>query len=152
MPVTFTEKVQEAPAARVAPDRLTLFEPTTAVIVPPPHEPFRPLGDDTISPDGKVSLNASPVSVVAVFGFVSVKLRPVLPKNNSTCESAKAFVRVGGAATVSVADAAVPFPSSIELTGPVVLLPPLEDRRSRSHFHDSFTLSAGPTEVATQSD
>jgi hypothetical protein len=64
-PVTFTEKAHDAPAARVAPDRLMLFDPGMAVIVPPPHEPIRPLGVDTISPDGKVSVNASPVNAIA---------------------------------------------------------------------------------------
>ena len=61
VPVTFTENVQEAPAARVPPDRLMLFEPVIAVIVPP-HEPVRPLGVDTLRPDGRVSVKARPVS------------------------------------------------------------------------------------------
>jgi hypothetical protein len=78
VPVTFTENVHEEPAARVAPDRLMLFEPAVAVIVPPPQDPFRPFGVDTIRPDGNVSVNASPVSVVVVLGFVSVKLRAVV--------------------------------------------------------------------------
>jgi len=38
-PETFTENVQDAPVASVAPDRLMVFVPATAVIVPPPHEP-----------------------------------------------------------------------------------------------------------------
>ena len=78
IPVTFTENVQEAPGARLAPDRLMLFDPAVAVIVPASHEPVRPLGVNTIRPDGRVSVNASPVRVVAVFVFVSVKLRAVV--------------------------------------------------------------------------
>jgi hypothetical protein len=81
MPVTFTENVQEAPAASVAPDRLMLFDPAVAVIVPP-HEPVTPFGVDTISPDGNVSVNASPVSGAA-FGFVRVKLSAVLFRPNN---------------------------------------------------------------------
>jgi len=81
VPVTFTEKVHEAPGARLAPDRLMLFEPAIAVIVPP-HEPVRPLGVDTISPDGSVSVNVSPVSAIE-FGFVSVKLKAVLLRPNN---------------------------------------------------------------------
>jgi hypothetical protein len=44
MPVTFTTKVHEALAARVAPEKLTLFEPAAAVIAPPPQLPVKPLG------------------------------------------------------------------------------------------------------------
>lgn len=77
IPVTLTEKVHDAPAVRVPPDRLMLFEPAIAVIVPP-HEPIRLLGVDTTRPDGSVSVNASPVNVVVVFGFVSAKVRVVL--------------------------------------------------------------------------
>src|ERR1051326_1961883 len=44
VPVTCTLKVREVVAARVAPERLTLPEPATAVIVPPPKEPVRPFG------------------------------------------------------------------------------------------------------------
>ena len=76
-PVTLTENVHDAPAARVPPDRLMLFDPAVAVIVPP-HEPVRPFGVDTISPDGDVSVTERPVNVVIWLGFVSVKLRAVL--------------------------------------------------------------------------
>ena len=81
VPVTFTENVQEAPAASVAPDRLMLFDPSVAVIIPP-HEPVRPLGVDTIRPDGSVSVKARPVSAMG-FGLVSVKLRAVLLRPNN---------------------------------------------------------------------
>jgi hypothetical protein len=109
VPFRFTEKVHDVPGARLAPDRLIMFDPAVAVIVPASHEPVRPLGVDTISPDGRVSVNASPVSG-SVFGFVSVKLRAVGAKNNSTSESAKALVILGGInTTVSVAVAGAPF-------------------------------------------
>ena len=149
MPVTFTEKVQEAPGARVAPDKLMLFEPAIAVMVPPPHEPVRTLGVDTTRADGSVSVNTSPVSVVRVFGFVSVKLRAVLPKNKSTCESAKVLVRVGGEITLSVADAAVPFPPSVEVTGPLVLFftPSVTARMFTLNVQDAPAGSVAPVRL-----
>jgi len=83
IPDTFTENVQLAPAAKVAPVKLMLFEAGTALIVPPPHEPISPFGVETISPPGNVSLNAMPVNAPA-FGFVMVKLKAVLlPGPNS---------------------------------------------------------------------
>src|ERR1051326_611590 len=54
-PVTFTEKVQEAFATRVAPDRVMLLPPAVAVIVPPPHDPINPFGVDTVNPVGSRS-------------------------------------------------------------------------------------------------
>src|SRR5262245_20205405 len=52
--VTLIENVQDPAAARVAPERLTLPLPAVAVMVPPPHEPVRPLGVATTSPAGNV--------------------------------------------------------------------------------------------------
>src|SRR5215470_3582224 len=69
VPVTFTEKVQELLAARVAPDRLITFVPAVAVIVPPPQEPVRPFGVETTRPAGSVSLKAMPLSEVVVLLF-----------------------------------------------------------------------------------
>ena len=65
--VTFTVNVQDDDDASVAPLRLTLPDPATAVIVPPPHVPERPFGVDTTRPPGNVSVKPTPVSVVAVF-------------------------------------------------------------------------------------
>src|SRR5262249_29798379 len=50
--VTLIENVQDPAAARVAPERLTLPPPAVAVMVPPPHEPVRPLGLATTTPEG----------------------------------------------------------------------------------------------------
>jgi len=69
VPVTFTEKVHEVLVGKVVPARLTTVAPEAAVIVPPPHEPVRPLGVDTTRPAGKVSLKLTPVSVVVVLLF-----------------------------------------------------------------------------------
>ena len=73
VPVTLIENVQDAAAARVAPVRLTLPLPVAAVMVPPPHEPVRPLGLATTSPVGNVSVNATPASDEPALGLVMVK-------------------------------------------------------------------------------
>ena len=72
--VTSTEKVQDAPAASVAPDRLMVLVPCVAVIVPPPHEPARPLGVEMISPDGSTSVNAMAVRGLKVGKATAEKL------------------------------------------------------------------------------
>src|SRR5580658_6715911 len=79
VPVTFMEKVQLAPPASAAPERLTDADLATAVMVPPPQAPVSPFGDATINPAGKLSVKATPVRVDDAFGFVMVKLRLVLP-------------------------------------------------------------------------
>lgn len=49
-------------------DRLTLDEPATAVAVPP-HVLVRFGVEATTSPAGRLSVNATPVRVMLVFGF-----------------------------------------------------------------------------------
>jgi hypothetical protein len=56
VPVTLTEKVHEALAARVAPDRLTTLVFCVAVIVPVQVD-VSPLGVEITRPAGRVSLN-----------------------------------------------------------------------------------------------
>ena len=65
VPVTFTLKVQEALAAIVAPDKLTMFVPCVAVIPPPPQLPVRPFGVATTKPAGKVSAKPTPLTPLA---------------------------------------------------------------------------------------
>ena len=67
--VTFTEKVHEVEAARLAPVRLMTPVACVAVIVPPPQEPVRPFGVEITRPAGSVSLKPTPVSVVVVLLF-----------------------------------------------------------------------------------
>jgi hypothetical protein len=69
VPVTLIVKVHEVPAARVAPDRLTTFEPAVAVIVPPPQEPVNPFGVETTRPAGNVSLKPMPLKLGVVLLF-----------------------------------------------------------------------------------
>jgi len=90
-----TAKVQEALAAKVAADRLTLLEPATAVIVPPPQLPVRPLGDDTLSPDGNASVKPMPLRDVAALGFDRLKVSVVVPFN-ATLAAPNVFAIVGG--------------------------------------------------------
>ena len=94
-PATFTAKVQEALAARMAPDRLTLFEPAAAVIVPPPQLPLNPFGIDTVSPAGRASVKPIPLREIAALGFDRLKLSVVLPFN-AMLAAPNAFEMVGG--------------------------------------------------------
>ena len=121
VPVTFTLKVQEVVLARVAPERLTLPEPATAVIVPPPQEPVRPFGVETTRPAGRVSVNATPVSEIVVFGLLMVKLSEVLPFTGMEA-APNDLVIVGGVATFRFAVAVFPVPPLVEVTLPVVLV------------------------------
>ena len=77
-PGSLRSKLQDVIAASVAPDRLILFAPAVAVMVPPPHEPVSPFGVATTRPGGRLSVNATPVSTSAVFMLPMVKLRLVL--------------------------------------------------------------------------
>jgi hypothetical protein len=118
---TFTLNVQDPPAASVPPDSATAAEPAVAVMVPPPHEPVSPLGVATVIPDGKVSVNATPVRELPPFGLPMVKLRLVAAP--ALTEGAPNDLEIdGGPGTVRVADAAAPVPSFVELIGPVVLV------------------------------
>jgi hypothetical protein len=94
-PKTFTAKVQEAAAARPAPDRLTLFEPAAAVMDPPPQVPVNAFGVDTVSPAGRVSVKPIPLKEIELLGFDRLNVSVVLPFN-ATLGAPKAFEMVGG--------------------------------------------------------
>src|SRR5271157_6419858 len=105
-PMTFTLKVQLAPAARVAPVNETLLAvmtPPTVVIdvliVPPPQLPVRSLGVAIATPAGSVSVKAKPVSDTA-FVFERVKLSVVGPPPTVTKGAPNVLVRVGAATAV----------------------------------------------------
>jgi len=93
--VTFTAKLHDAPASKVAPAKLRLVALAVAVIVPPPQVPVRPLGVDTASPLGKVSVNPIPLSARLLLGLERLKVRVVLPFN-ATPAAPNAFAMVGG--------------------------------------------------------
>ena len=77
VPVTSTEKLQVDPAAgdavRVPLDRLMLPLPAVAVIVPAPQDPVTLGVAATTKPAGKLSVNATPLSALVVFGLTMVK-------------------------------------------------------------------------------
>ena len=102
VPVTLTEKVQDAPGARDASSKLITLVFLTATIVPPSHEPVRPFGFETTRPVGNVSRNETAVRVVVVFGLVIVKLSEVDPPTRMLA-APKTFEIVGGATTVMLA-------------------------------------------------
>ena len=79
IPTTVSENAQEEPPAIAAPDRAIELEPAVAVIVPPPHDPFRPLGVATRKPAGSVSTKAIWFNPTVVFGTDTVKDNDVVP-------------------------------------------------------------------------
>lgn len=103
-PFTRTLNVQTLLPASVAPASEITLNPGTAVMAPPPHVPVSPLsGASTTSPDGRISVNAIPLSEMGL-GLVTMNLTRVTPKNNSICESANAFVIFGGSGTNKLAE------------------------------------------------
>jgi len=123
VPTTFTEKVQEPPAAIVPPERLTTEKPETVpvVIVPAPHDPVSPFGVATVKPAGRVSPNPTPVSATVALGLVIVKVSVVVPFRLMLA-APNAFAMLGGPITVMLAVLLVaPGPLSVDETGPVVL-------------------------------
>src|SRR5262249_4643197 len=123
VPVTFTEKVHEPLAGIVPPDKLMMLVFCVAVIVPAPQVPARPLGVETTSPAGSVSLKATPLSAVVVLLFWMVKVKLVEPF--SGIEAApKALMITGGATTVIEAFAVLPVPPSVEVTCTLLFFTP----------------------------
>src|SRR6478735_6261211 len=102
VPTTFTEKVQEPPAAIVPPERLTTEKPDTVpvVMVPAPHDPVRPFGLATASPAGSVSPKPTPVSATVAFGLVIVKVSVVVPFRLMVA-APNALAMLGGPITVT---------------------------------------------------
>src|SRR5205823_2745708 len=78
VPVMFTLNVQDELAGMLAPVRLMVFVPATAVMVPPKHDPVNPLGVATTSPGISVSLKVTPVNGTAL-GLAMVKVRVEMP-------------------------------------------------------------------------
>ena len=102
VPCTPTAIVHEAPAARVAPDKLADEAPATAVAVPP-QLVVNPFGVATTSPAGKLSVKATPVRDAAAFGLVTVKVSDVVPFCVIVA-APKTFV-IAGASVETVSDA-----------------------------------------------
>ena len=117
-----TVAVQVAPGASVAPERLAVDEPLAAVKVPLQVVLGFP-GVAITSPEGRLSVNATPLSVVFEFEFVSVKVKLVVPFNGMVA-APNPFVIEIGLATTMLAEAVLPVrpPASVAVTLPVVLL------------------------------
>lgn len=121
VPLTFAVKLQEPPAAMVPPLKLMVPLPAMAVIVPLPQDPVTFAGLATTRPDGRLSVNATPLSATPVFGFVMLKLK-VLAPFNGIMVGLKALTIDGGEATVKLAEAVFPVPPLVEVTAPVVFV------------------------------
>jgi hypothetical protein len=123
LPVTLTVKLQEAFAARVAPDKLTEVVPAVAVIVPPPQLPVKPLGVETTSPEGKLSVKPTPVNeIVFAVGLLMVKFNTVLPFKGIVTSS-KDLTMLGALKELTISEslAVFPVPPFVALTLPEVL-------------------------------
>ena len=127
VPVTDTENVQDDPAAgdavKVPPDRLTVPVPATAVMVPLPQEPVMAGVAETATPDGRLSVKATPLCPLAVFVLVTVKLS-VLLAFNATVVGLNDLLTVGGPTTVRLAFEVLPVPPSVEVTWTLLFLTP----------------------------
>ena len=113
VPCTLSVMVQDAPANKLAPLRLTVEEPAVAVAVPP--QVFdKPLGVATTKPLGRESVKLTPVNVTRVLGLLMENVRlVVLPVRMELAP--KDLAITGGATTVSEE---VPYPVEVVL-GPV---------------------------------
>lgn len=120
-PVTFTENVQLPAAISVPPVRLIPLP--EAAIVPVPQLPVSPFGLDTARLLGKVSVKPTPLSATVAFGFVTVKLRLVVPFSGML-DAPNDLLNDGGASTVMLAMAVFPVPALLELTVALLFLTP----------------------------
>jgi len=112
--------VQEALAASVPAERVTLEEPAAAVAVPP-HVLVRFGVEATTSPAGKLSVKAMPLSATLVFGFEMLNVSDVVPFSGIVA-APNALAIEGGEATVRLALAVLPVPPLVEVTAPVVFV------------------------------
>ena len=118
--VTSTLTAHELLAVIPPPVRLMEVLPAAAVNVPP--QLSLALGTAaTCRPVGKLSVTATPLKAVPVFGLVMVKVRVEVPPT-AVVVGEKALLMLGGATTVSVTVLLLePVPPSVEVTAPVVL-------------------------------
>src|SRR5262249_38145124 len=115
VPVTFNGNVHDDDGAKLPPVKLTTDELATAVITAPPQEPINPFGVAMTNPAGSVSVNATPVRVVKIFGLEIVKFRPILLFRGIVA-APNEIVIDGGLMTSRLAEGTLPVPASLELT------------------------------------
>ncbi len=122
VPVTSTEIVQDAAGASNRP--LALIEDGASTIVPgaPGQLLVKFAGVATMSPAGRLSVNATPFSVKLALVLERVKVRLVVPFRGIVA-APKALAIVGGLMTVMLAEAVLPVspPASVAVTLPLVL-------------------------------
>ncbi|HKV41952.1 MAG TPA: hypothetical protein VJX67_22300 [Blastocatellia bacterium] len=120
VPVTSTFTVHVPLGAMVPALNVKLVSPAPGVKVPQPGTAFGVAA--TCNPAGRASVNATPVSVVVVFGLVMTKVRVATPPFSGIVGTLKALLMAGAPTTVRVAVLLVaPAPLSFELIAPVVL-------------------------------
>src|SRR5262249_47962613 len=95
--VTVTLRLQEVLVGRVRRLR-EIMSGAVVVRVPPPQTVELPLA--TVRPAGKVSVKATPVNAVVVFGFDNVNVNTLVPLSGIVAAS-KDFIIDGGPTTVS---------------------------------------------------
>jgi hypothetical protein len=78
VPLTFSEIVHELAAGKLAPDRLRKAPPAFAATVPP-QLLVRLLGNATASPDGKLSVKATPERAELELGLLMLNVKLVTP-------------------------------------------------------------------------
>jgi hypothetical protein len=144
---TITLKVHDPLGDRVAPDKLTLLDPEAAVMLPPPHDPVRPLGVATTSPPGRLSVNPTPVSPT-LFTWETVKLRLVVAFTGIRLAPNDLLIE-GGDSTVTLAVAAPPVPPSTDVTAPVRLfcVPAAVPLTFTLNVHDALMSSVAPVRL-----
>ncbi len=116
-PVTVTLNAHVPLAVIVAPERAMVLEPL--VVKVPPQTVAELLA--TVSPAGRLSVNATPVSVTVLFGLLMVKVSELVAFS-AMLVGLNTLVMAGGAATVRLAEAVLPVPPLPEVTAPVVLV------------------------------
>jgi len=118
-PVTVTVIVQVLLGAIDPPLKL-IVSGAVVVSVPPQNAVGPEVG--TVNPAGRVSVNATPVRVVVVFGLVTMNVSTLVPPSGIVAASNDLEID-GGPITVNTAVLLVaPVPPSVELIAPVVLL------------------------------
>jgi hypothetical protein len=137
VPFTFTCTVQLPEAGIDPPVNATEPLPAVAATVPP-HVFDNPFGVPTTNPLGRLSLNATPDSPVAEFGFVIVNRSVVVPLIGNT-DLPNTLAIDGGDTTNTDAVALVPMPPSVELTAPdtLILFPGPVARTVNAKVHSS---------------
>jgi hypothetical protein len=106
---------------------------------PPPQAPAIPLGVEITKPGGKVSLNPMPLSAVAEFALLMVKLSEV-EAFNGMLGAPNALLRMGGAITVIEAFEVFPVPACVDVAVTLLfLIPAVAPVTSREIVQEELT-------------